>query len=84
MRKPFLVGLRMGLYTLDNSLMLLQEYGLWDKLRFGSDYPFTTIDASIKGLYALNKMLDGTALPRLDESQIDALINRDSLAILEL
>ena len=67
-----------------NSLMLIQEYGVWDKLLFGSDYPFTTIDASIKGLYALNKMLDGTALPRLQEDQIDALIHRDSLSILEL
>ena len=67
-----------------NSLMLIQEYGVWDKLLFGSDYPFTTIDASIEGLYALNKMLDGTALPRLHEDQIDALIHRDSLSILEL
>jgi len=67
-----------------NSLMLVQEYGVWDKLLFGSDYPFTTIDASIEGLYALNKMLDGTALPRLHEDQIDALIHRDSLSILEL
>ena len=30
-----------------NSLMLIQEYGVWDKLLFGSDYPFTTIDALI-------------------------------------
>ena len=67
-----------------NSLMLVQEYGVWDILLFGSDYPFTTIDASIEGLYALNKMLDGTALPRLHEDQIDALIHRDSLSILEL
>ena len=67
-----------------NSLMLVQEYGVWDKLLFGSDYPFTTIDASIEGLYALNKMLDGTVLPRLHEDQIDALIHRDSLSILEL
>ena len=37
-----------------NSLMLVQEYGVWNKLLFGSDYPFTTIDASIEGLYALN------------------------------
>ena len=71
-------------YQLYHSLMLVQEYGIWDKLLFGSDYPFTTVDASIKGLYALNNMLNGTALPRLDESQIDALIHRDSLDILGL
>ena len=67
-----------------HSLMLVQEYGVWHKLLFGSDYPFTTIDASIEGLFGLNKMLDGTALPRLDERQLDALIHRDSLDILEL
>ena len=68
-------------FQLYHSLMLVQEYGVWHKLLFGSDYPFTTIDASIEGLYGLNKMLDGTALPRLDEREIDALIHRDSLDI---
>lgn len=34
--------------------------------------------------YTVNKMLDGTALPRLDEREIDALIHRDSLDILGL
>ena len=71
-------------FQLYHSLMLVQEYGVWHKLLFGSDYPFTTIDASIEGLYGLNKMLDGTALPRLDEREIDALIHRDSLDILGL
>lgn len=71
-------------FQLYQSLMLVQEYGVWHKLLFGSDYPFTTIDASIEGLYALNKMLDGTALPRLQDDQIDALIHRDSLDILAL
>ena len=37
-----------------------------------------------EGLYGLNKMLDGTVLPRLDEREIDALIHRDSLDILGL
>ena len=71
-------------FQLYHSLMLVQEYGVWHKLLLGSDYPFTTIDASIEGLYGLNKMLDGTALPRLDEREIDALIHRDSLDILGL
>ncbi|NKB68777.1 MAG: amidohydrolase family protein [Candidatus Latescibacteria bacterium] len=67
-----------------HSLMLVQEYGVWDKLLFGSDYPFTTIDASIEGLFSLNKMLDGTGLPRLREAEMEGLINRDSLDILGL
>ena len=71
-------------FQLYQSLMLVQEYGVWHKLLFGSDYPFTTVDASIIGLSGLNRMLDGSALPRLDERQIEAVIRRDSLDILGL
>ena len=71
-------------WQLYNALMLVQEYGVYHKLLFGSDYPFTTIDESIDALFGLNKMLDGTALPRLDEKKIDEVIHRDTLAILEL
>ena len=67
-----------------NSLMLVQEYGVWHKLLFGSDYPFTTIDASIAGIRSLNEMLEGTALPRLDGDEVEALIHRDSLKLLGL
>jgi len=65
-----------------NSLMLVQEYGVWGKVLFGSDYPFTTVNASIESLRNLNKMLEGTALPRLNRKEIEALIYRDSLALL--
>jgi predicted TIM-barrel fold metal-dependent hydrolase len=71
-------------FQLYHSLMLVQEYGVWDKLLFGSDYPFTTVDASIAGLRKLNAMLEGTALPRLDEKQIEKLIHRDGFAVLGL
>ena len=71
-------------FQLYQSLMLVQEYGVWDKLLFGSDYPFTTVNASIDGLRKLNDMLEGTALPRLDVEQIEKLIHRDSLRLLGL
>jgi len=71
-------------FQLYHSLMLVQEYGVWDKVLFGSDYPFTTVNATIAGLHALNKMLDGTALPRLDERRIEEMIYRDSLPLLGL
>ena len=71
-------------FQLYNSLILIQEYGVWDKLLFGSDYPFTTVDASAEGLRNLNGQLEGTHLPRLDDQQIELLIHRDSLDILGL
>jgi uncharacterized protein len=64
--------------------MLAQEYGVWCKLLFGTDFPFTTVDASIAGLRSLNDMLEGTMLPRLCEREIEAMIYRDSLALLGL
>ena len=71
-------------FQLYHSLMLAQEYGVWHKLLFGSDYPFTTVNASIDGLRKLNAMLEGTALPRLDAAQIEAMIHRQSLSLLGL
>ena len=65
-----------------HSLMLVQEYGVWNKLFFGTDYPVTTVDDSLKDLRELNNMLEGTALPRLDEDKIEAMIHRDAGEIL--
>lgn len=69
-------------WQLYNSLMLVQEYGVWNKLLFGSDYPFTTVNASVSGLRQLNAMVEGTQLPRLDDEQIENLIFRDGFEIL--
>jgi predicted TIM-barrel fold metal-dependent hydrolase len=71
-------------FQLYHSLMLAQEYGVWHKLLFGTDYPFTTVNATVEGLYKLNDMTRGTGLPRLDEKQIEALIHRDALTLLGL
>ena len=71
-------------FQLYHSLMLVQEYGVWDKVLFGSDYPFTTVDASLDGLRRLNEMLVGTALPRLDVAAMEKMIGRDARAVLGL
>ena len=71
-------------FQLYHSLMLAQEYGVWPKILFGSDYPFTTVDESIRGMRALNNMLEGTSLPRLNMEHMEALFERDSLRILNL
>lgn len=71
-------------FQLYHSLMLVQEYGVWDKVLFGTDFPFTTVEASVAGLSGLDAMLEGTALPRLQAEKIEALIHRDSLHLLGL
>jgi predicted TIM-barrel fold metal-dependent hydrolase len=64
--------------------MLVQEYGVWDKLLFGSDYPFTTVSASLEGMRRLNAMLEGTALPRLDPDAMERMFARNTLQLLGL
>lgn len=71
-------------FQLYHSLMLVQEYGVWHKVLFGTDFPFTTVNESIAGIRRLNDMTAGTGLPRLDEAQIEQMIHRDSLKILGL
>ena len=71
-------------WQLYHSLMLVQEYGVWDKLLFGTDYPFAGVKDTIDGLYRLNDMTAGTNLPKLSTSAIEAMIYRDSLALLGL
>ncbi|MGV2341227.1 MAG UNVERIFIED_CONTAM: amidohydrolase family protein [Planctomycetaceae bacterium] len=71
-------------FQLYHSLMLVQEYGVWDKVLFGTDYPFTTVNDSINGIRRLNDMLAGTALPRLNPDAIERMIHRDSLPLLNL
>ena len=67
-----------------HSLMLVQEYGIWDKVLFGTDYPFTNVDATLAGLRSLNQMLAGTALPRLNDEAIERMIYRDTLKLLRI
>ena len=69
-------------FQLYHSLMLLQEYGVWHKLLFGSDYPFTTVTASLAGMRKLNDMLQGTALPRLNMDEMEKMFHRDTLKLL--
>ena len=71
-------------FQLYHSLMLVQEYGVWDKVLFGTDYPFTDVHATLAGLRGLNDMLDGTRLPRLDPAAIERVIYRESLPLLGL
>lgn len=71
-------------FQLYQSLMLVQEYGVWDKLLFGTDYPFAGVNDSISGLRALNQLVAGTSLPRLSEQAMESMITRDSLPLLGL
>ena len=67
-----------------NALITAKEYGVLDKLLFGSDYPFTTPEAQIDGLRNINRVTEGTNLPRLTGDEIERLIYSPTLACLGL
>lgn len=67
-----------------NALMSAFEYGVLDKVLFGSDYPFTTPEATLKSLQEINKIPGSSGLPRIPEEKIRALIERDTLKLLHL
>lgn len=67
-----------------NALIMAKEYGVLDKLLFGSDYPFTTPEAQIDGLRTINHFAEGTNFPRLTDQEIERLIYSPTLTCLGL
>lgn len=67
-----------------NALISAVEYGVTDKILFGSDYPFFTPEKMIEGLRGINRFTEGTSLPRVPEDVIEAIIGRDARELLEL
>lgn len=65
-----------------NSIMLACEYGCYNKILFGSDYPATTTNESINGIKNINNIIKETGLPKIPEEIIFGIIYRNSLEIL--
>lgn len=69
-------------WQLFHSLMLVHEYGVWDKLLFGTDYPVTTVAETVAGLRSLCEVrIDRFSLPR---ERVEELLYRDALGLLGL
>jgi predicted TIM-barrel fold metal-dependent hydrolase len=67
-----------------NALVMAMEYGVLDRLLFGTDYPFTTPASTMEALTRVNGIVEGTSLPRVPLDRIQAMIHRDSLGLLGL
>ncbi|WP_010273103.1 amidohydrolase family protein [Paenibacillus senegalensis] len=67
-----------------NALISAVEYGVTDKILFGSDYPFFTPDQMIEAMRNINRFTEGTSLPRVPEEVIEAIIHRNTIELLEL
>jgi predicted TIM-barrel fold metal-dependent hydrolase len=67
-----------------NALMLAHEYGVVNKLLFGSDYPFTSPQETVEALKNINSIVGRSGLPRIPEQAVEEIIYRDSLRLLHL
>jgi predicted TIM-barrel fold metal-dependent hydrolase len=65
-----------------NALLSAYQYGVMDKLLFGSDFPFTTPTAAIESFYRMNQLVTGTNLPTVPRPQLAGVVERDALALL--
>lgn len=65
-------------------MRLASEWGATAKLLLGSDFPIATTAETIAALRDVNRIVEGTALPRVPSDEIEAIIHRDALAALGL
>ncbi len=65
-----------------NALVSAHQYGVIDKLLFGSGFPFTSAAQAIEALYSLNRMCPGAELPTIPRAQLRGIVERPTLEIL--
>ncbi|HEX3356446.1 MAG TPA: amidohydrolase family protein [Tepidisphaeraceae bacterium] len=67
-----------------NAMINAHQYGVMDKLLFGSDFPYTSATECIESLYSLNQMAQGTQLPLVPREALRGIVERDTLTLLGL
>jgi hypothetical protein len=65
-----------------NALLSAYQYGVLDKLLFGSDFPYNTPAAAIESLYRINQLVTGTNLPTIPRPHLAGIVERDVLGLL--
>lgn len=65
-----------------NALLSAYQYGVMDKLLFGSDFPFTTATGAIEALYSINQIVHGTSLPTIPREQLRGIVEYNALDLL--
>ena len=60
------------------------EWGVTDKLLFGTDFPYWTPQEAMDKMRRLNDQVEGTNLPRIPDEVIEGIINRNALELLGL
>lgn len=66
------------------ALSSAHQYGVIDKLLFGSGFPFTSAAHTMEALYSINHMCHGTNLPTIPREQLRGIVERDALQLLAI
>lgn len=64
------------------TLLSAYQYGVIDKLLFGSGFPFAAASNCIEELYSLNHLISGTNLPTIPRDKLRGIVERDTLGLL--
>jgi predicted TIM-barrel fold metal-dependent hydrolase len=54
--------------------LISAQYGITDKIFFGTDFPFSRVGESVDGLLGINDQLEGTRLPRVSEETMQRIL----------
>ncbi|MCG8406808.1 MAG: amidohydrolase family protein [Phycisphaerales bacterium] len=65
-----------------DALLAVYQYGVIDKLLFGSDFPYTAAAQAIESLYRINQLVTGTNLPTIPRQYLVSIVERDALGVL--
>jgi len=71
-----------NIWEVYNVVVSAHEYGVMEKLLFGSGFPYGRAGECIETLLGFNKLLGDTSLPSVPRDSIQNVIERDSLEIL--
>ena len=67
-----------------NAMVSAYQYGVMDKLLFGSDFPYTNATECIETLFSLNQIPQGTHLPTVPREALRGILERDAISLLGL
>jgi len=67
-----------------NEILCAVEYGVHEKILFGTDFPITTPAETIAACRNINHLVEGTNLPKIPEEVMEGIIHRDALTLLGL
>jgi predicted TIM-barrel fold metal-dependent hydrolase len=71
-------------FMLTNALAAAKEYGVMDKVLFGTDFPFTSVEASIAGMRRVVRNMEQRFPDHVCEADLEAILHRPTFELLEL